>query len=436
MPETMLMRQDLILTVDQDHRRNSGYGVLRGVASISGRILRFTMCLSRAAMYGLIRIGTMPPRYSAGDGRGQVGDTVMVTNGVYNSGGKVIYGSLTNRIAIDKPITVRSVNGPNVTAIKGQGPLGDAAVRCAYVGPNACLEGFTLSNGCTKTDIGSIGEEQSGGGAWCEPSGLISNCIVTGNAAHYWGGGVCSFGVVRNCFIVSNSATRYGGGVGGEGLVSYCEIWNNRAGQDGGGVDNGTVEYCKVWGNAANYGGGADGSIVRNSVLWGNKATNKGGGVNDGIVMNCVIASNNAYTGGGVEGSTLDNCTLAGNIASYGGGAYYGVLNNCIIYSNIAPSGANYFNGALNYCCTTPKPGGTGNITNEPMFVDVRRQFPSVVQFALHQRWDKSGLDDRRDGSGRNPRIRGGRVDMGAYEYGYDPLCLAGAVRVAVGRLG
>ena len=210
------------------------------------------------------------------------GDTVLVTNGVYNSGGKMIYGSMINRIAIDKPITARSVNGPEVTFIVGKGPLGDTAVRCAYVGNGACLAGFTLTNGHTKTDVGSIGEEQSGGGAWCEPNGLVSNCIITGNAAHYWGGGACSFGVVRNCLIVGNLATRYGGGAGGEGLVLYCEIWNNHAGQDGGGMDNGTIEYCKVWSNAASYGGGTDGSVVRNSVLWGNAATNHGGGTHDG----------------------------------------------------------------------------------------------------------------------------------------------------------
>ncbi len=66
------------------------------------------------------------------------GDTVLVTNGTYSTGGVSVFG--TNRIAINKPITVRSVNGPTFTVIEGQGLLGSNAVRCAYMVSGAKID--------------------------------------------------------------------------------------------------------------------------------------------------------------------------------------------------------------------------------------------------------------------------------------------------------
>ena len=71
---------------------------------------------------------------------------------------------MTNRVGINKAITVRSVNGPEVTIIQGQGPNGTTAIRCAWVGGNSILSGFTLTNGATKTS-GDLYDDQAGGGA-------------------------------------------------------------------------------------------------------------------------------------------------------------------------------------------------------------------------------------------------------------------------------
>ncbi len=51
------------------------------------------------------------------------GDLVLVTNGIYTTGGGLTPGfSLSNRVVITKSITLQSLNGPTNTLIVGQGP--------------------------------------------------------------------------------------------------------------------------------------------------------------------------------------------------------------------------------------------------------------------------------------------------------------------------
>src|SRR3954470_15930119 len=83
------------------------------------------------------------------------GDHVLVADGVYDAGGQVFYG-VTNRVAINKALTVQSVHGAATTIILGyldQGRMGPIfspnCVRCAYLTNGAALIGFTLTNGAT-----------------------------------------------------------------------------------------------------------------------------------------------------------------------------------------------------------------------------------------------------------------------------------------------
>jgi len=280
------------------------------------------------------------------------GEDILVTNGLYTAGGKAV-GGITNRVAIDKAVTVRSVHGPQFTLISGSGVPG--SVRCVYLANGARLSGFTLTNG-----LASAGIAPSGGGLWCETTNAIaSNCVVVGNGAYYAGGGV-SGGTLFNSIISSNFTPVLGRGLTG-------------------------------------LGGGAYNSILNNCLIMGNQSGTNGGGVFGGALNNCTVTSNAAPQG------------------NFGGGVSDAVeVRNSIIYFNTPNNGSGYNN---TYSCTTPDPGGVGNITAAPLFLDlpggnVRLQSNSPCINAGYNPYVITATD--LDGS---PRISGGTVDMGAYEF-------------------
>ena len=184
------------------------------------------------------------------------GDLIFVTNGVYATGERVVSGSLGNRVVVDKAVTVQSVNGPADTVIEGyQLPVttnGDGAVRCVYLTNNAVLIGFTLTNGATRIAGGST--EKLGGGAYCRSgSAILSNCVLTANAAALNGGGAYQ-GTLLNCILWGNSATNGGGAY--SSTLRNCALTNNRARISGGGAYSGSLSNCVVSSNTATNGGG------------------------------------------------------------------------------------------------------------------------------------------------------------------------------------
>jgi len=81
------------------------------------------------------------------------GAIVMVTNGVYQTGSTFVSGldGTPNRVAVTKPLTLQSVNGPAFTIIAGyQAPgttNGASAVRCVYLTNGVALTSFGRSPG-------------------------------------------------------------------------------------------------------------------------------------------------------------------------------------------------------------------------------------------------------------------------------------------------
>src|SRR6266404_324669 len=335
------------------------------------------------------------------------GELVLVTNGVYRNGGwqTASGGPATNRVAVIRPLTVQSVNGPSVTSIEGvptpvtSPPLSNA-VRCVYLTNGASLIGFTLTNGGSSYESENRGPpapDECGGGVWCESTDcVVSNCFLANSVARGWGGGAYH-GTLNNCVLIGNTA-----------------FW-------GGGAIYSTLNNCVISTNTGlNFGGGVSYCGVNNSVLVGNHG-GAGGAADSSGLVNCTLVGNTATgSGGGAFGCSLNNCTILGNTAVYvGGGAYYCTLENCIIYYNSSGSGSNYASlYGLDYCCTTPLPGsGAGNITNEPAFIDqlagnFRLQTNSPCINSGNNVYALSTID-----LGGLSRISGGTVDIGVYEF-------------------
>lgn len=281
------------------------------------------------------------------------GEVVLVTNGVYATGGKVKAGDLTNRVALDKALIVQSLNGAATTTIQGAwDPVttnGPAAVRCAWIGNGATLNGFTLSGGATRiTNLDlTLG---SGGGAWGNSNAAtVANCIIRGCSASIFGGGASQVNIWGSS-VRGNSTTMYGTSAGGGGLYG-CSAWN-----------------CAISGNTTvSSGGGAYSCNLRNCLLMGNRAASNGGGVYVGTLVNCTVTGNAANLGGvlpGIGGGVSAGTTVNPQV----------FVTNCIIYGNQCtsaayPNASNYDIGNFSYCCTAPLPSGAGNVSANPQFM-------------------------------------------------------------------
>jgi len=309
------------------------------------------------------------------------GDTVVVTDGTYESGTAVTPDNhLMCRVVVTNNILLRSVNGPQYTVIRGAADPtqtdgnGPAAVRGVYLA-RGTLQGFRITGGHTQR---------------------------SGDRPDTCGGGIYGSGTVTGCWIVGNAAASDGGGAYG-GRYYHCRFENNCAGWLGGGACNVSASDCHFSSNWALSGGGAYFCRLRDCELFANFADSYGGGGYECGMLNCTVASNHAAGG-------------------EGGGIYGGGATNSIIYYNY-PGFYEYRLASLEYSCSRPLPSGPGNISNAPHFVD-------LPAGDLHLQADSPCIDrgadalmaDAADPDGVPRPLDGdadatSRVDMGCYEF-------------------
>lgn len=330
---------------------------------------------------------------------------ILVSNGLYNTGARryavyTKYTSSLTRVVIEKPIVVRSVNGPDVTIIEGQGPIGTGAVRCVHVPRDAVLDGFTLRNGHT-SNKGHLEGSQQSAGAHCDPGSMLTNCIIVSNVAHQGSGGVRK-SMLFNCVIRDNHGGQTVGGAT-DCILTDCVIMNNIGGMYGGGAMYGILTRCTVISNVAGLAGGgaAFASVVQNCVFEGNVALDRGGGVSETRAVNSTFVRNVAPIGGALYRGSAENCIFQGNsrptlkLSSCANGLFAEYENTIVggtfcwdcIYADPAFANTN----AGNFSLTALSPG-----INTGRFVYLA-----------------SGPVDR---TGK-ARVTEGQVDIGAYEF-------------------
>jgi len=251
---------------------------------------------------------------------------------------------------------------------------------------------------CTRA-WGDYETELNGGGVWCEPGAVLSNCIVGGCVADQDGGGAFR-GTLYDCTLVGNACGDDGAGAC-ESVLWRCLLRENDTEDQGGGLYQGSATACRLLDNTSlDHGGGAIFATLRDCVVAGNSAN---------------------YTGGGTALCTNRNCTIVGNTALGGGGVYGGTMTNCIVWGNAGVHGANWeengFDEPPAHCCTTPQPTGTGHVTVSPSFTDMDNgDYRLTAGSPCIDAGTNAAVTMAADLDG-NPRIVFGTVDMGAYEY-------------------
>jgi hypothetical protein len=355
--------------------------------------------------------GNMFGGNSSGSGGGAVaciGTTVAVSGNTFNGNSASVQGGGAYCYSSSSlTLSGNTFNGNTCTG-------GSAGAGAYCSGTSIVLTGNTFSGNSAVDNYNWGGPPWGcGGGAYCDGAATLSGNAFANNFTSHSGGGVyCdNSSTLTNNSFTANSAAQDGGGAccwaGGVAMTLAANTAMQNSAQSGGGfyIYSGTVTFLN--------------NLVQGNTQTG--FTNYGGGV---------------YVDAGTELDMINNTIFANNALGGGGGAAFqvdGVTEILHVYNNIIWGNTANANGAdVHLAGTGQRKQYIDNDSDDMSGVwdlattlDIDPQFYDPVNGDYHLR-STSGLVNTGDNSAPDlpstdldggPRIVGGVVDIGCYEF-------------------
>jgi predicted outer membrane repeat protein len=293
-----------------------------------------------------------------------------------------VRGTITltqGELLIDSDLTIE---GPGASALRINGNNVNRVFNIETV--TVTISGLTISGGNA-----GVGD---GGGIYNRGMLTVSSSTLSSNRANTYGGAIYSSGslIVSGSTISGNSATYYASSGGG--------IYNAYRGSL-------TISRSTLSGNSATTGGGiwnSDSLTISSSTLSGNSVTFRGGGIYNSsgasLTMSGSIVAGNSATNAGPE--------IYGAVVSGG----YNLLGKSDGSSGLTATGDQTGTGAAPLDAKLD----TLKSTNGGPTATIALLAGSPAINAGDPNFDGTGKTDQR-GEGF-PRVRSGRVDIGAFE--------------------